>query len=250
MNEELLTVDEVADILRTTPNTIYRWLRAGKLPGVKIGKEWRIRRETLELKLSETNTVIIKDQSLLDNIHPQHDHVMAVTRNTNNLYNLEAEFFKKGLSRGYRLFKGCWWQHPDDVRHELSLRGLPIEELERKNALIIIDLTDKYNRSGNNGPVYAWSEEARKTFELGYKTMWGSGSPHLLSCGQHFPNLVQFESSLDNVIRKLPVVGMCPYIFETIKDDCYGQMIDLMNHHRSVVFYNDGLATYLKNEPA
>lgn len=99
MNEELLTVDEVADILRTTPNTIYRWLRAGKLPGVKIGKEWRIRRETLELRLSETNTVIIKDQGLLDNIHPQHDHVMAVTRNTNNLYNLEAEFLKGVVER-------------------------------------------------------------------------------------------------------------------------------------------------------
>ncbi|MFZ5641847.1 MAG: MEDS domain-containing protein [Bacillota bacterium] len=250
MNEELLTVDEVADILRTTPNTIYRWLRAGKLPGVKIGKEWRIRKETLASKLTETNTAIIKGQGFLDNIDPQHDHVLAVTRNTNNLYNLEAEFFKKGLSRGHRLFKGCWWQHPDDVRQELSIRGLPIEELEAKNSLTIVDLTNQYNQSGKNGPVHTWSEEARKTLELGYKTMWGSGSPHLLSCGGHFPNLIDFEISLDGVLRKLPVVGICPYIFEDITDGCFGQMIDLMNHHRSVIFYNDGLATYLKNEPA
>jgi len=250
MNEELLTVDEVADILRTTPNTIYRWLRARKLPGVKIGKEWRIRKETLELKLSKTNTFNDKDQGFMDNIHPQQDHVMAVTHDIKNLYNLEAEFFKKGLSRGSRLFKACWWQHPDDARKELSLRGLPIEELEKKNSLTIVNLTDKYNRSGNNGPVNAWSDEARKTLELGYKTMWGSGSPHLLSCGRNFQNLIMFESSLDDVIRKLPVVGICPYIFETIKDNCFDQMINLMNHHRSVVFYNDGLATYLKNEPA
>ena len=250
MNEGLLTVDEVADILRTTPNTIYRWLRGGKLPGVKIGKEWRIRKETLELKLIETNAVNINDQGLLDNIHPRHDHVMAVTRNTNNLYNLEAEFFKKGLSKGNRLFKGCWWQNPDDVRQELSLRGLPVEELEGKNSLTIVDLTNQYNRLGKNGPINTWSDEARKTLELGYKTMWGSGSPHLLSCGGHFPNLVEFESSLDDVLRRLPVVGICPYIFEAIKDDCFDKMIDLMNHHRSVIFYNDGLATYLKNEPA
>lgn len=250
MNEELLTVDEVAEILRTTPNTIYRWLRAGKLPGVKIGKEWRIRKETLASKLTETNTAIIKGRGFLDHIDPQHDHVLAVTRNTNNLYNLEAEFFKKGLSKGYRLFKGCWWQHPDDVRQELSLRGLPIDELEGKNSLTIVDLTDQYKHSGKTGPVQSWSEEARKTLELGYTTMWGSGSPHLLSCGGHFPNLIEFESSLDDVLRKLPVVGICPYIFEDITDDCFGQMIDLMNHHRSVIFYSDGSATLLKNEPA
>jgi excisionase family DNA binding protein len=250
MNEKLLTVDEVADILRTTPNTIYRWLRAGKLPGVKLGKEWRIKKETLESKLTESNTIIVKEHGLLDNIDSQHDHVMAVTLNTDNLYNLETDFFKKGVSQGYRLFKGCWWQHPDDVRTELSLRGLPVEDLEGKNSLTIVDLTSQFNRSGKNGPIQSWTDEARKTVELGYKTMWGSGSPHLLSCGGHFPNLVDFESSLDNVLKKLPVVGICPYIFESITDNCFGQLIDLMNHHQSVIFYNDGLATYLKNEPA
>ncbi len=174
---------------------------------------------------------------------------MAVTRDKNNLYNLEAEFFKKGLSKGYRLFKGCWWQHPDDVRQELSLRGLSIDELEENNSLTIVDLTDQYNRSGKTGPIRSWSDEARKTLELGYNTMWGSGSPHLSSCGGHFPSLIEFESSLNDVLRKLPVVGICPYIFETI-DNCFGQMIDLMDHHRSVIFYNDGSATLLKNESA
>lgn len=44
---ELLTVQEVADFLRTTSTTIYRWLKNGKLQGVKIGKEWRISRVAL-----------------------------------------------------------------------------------------------------------------------------------------------------------------------------------------------------------
>ncbi|PKM81224.1 MAG: excisionase [Firmicutes bacterium HGW-Firmicutes-14] len=248
MKERLLTVDEVAEILRTTPNTIYRWLRAGKLPGVKIGKEWRIKKETLAAKLTESNTAIVKSEGFLDSIDRQHDHVLAVTRDTNNLYNLEAEFFKIGLSRGYRLFKGCWWQHPDDVRQELSLRGLPIDKLEEKNSLTIVNLTDEYNRSGNTGPVQSWSDEARKTLEMGYNTMWGSGSPHLLSCGGHFPNLIEFESTLDDVLKKLPVVGLCPYIFEAM-DDCFGEMVDLMNHHRSVIFYNDNSGILLKNNP-
>jgi excisionase family DNA binding protein len=248
MNKELLTVDEVAEILRTTPNTVYRWLRAGKLPGVKLGKEWRIRKETLAAKLTETNLINDKGGGFLDSIDPQHDHVMAVTRNTDNVYDLEADFFKKGLANGHRLFKGCWWQKPDDVRHELAVRGVPVEELETKNSLTVVDLTDRYNRMGKNGPLQAWSKEAGKTLDMGYKTMWGSGSPHLLSCGGHFSNLVEFESTLDDVLRKLPVVGICPYIFETISDDCFGQLIELMNHHRSVIFFNDGSATLLKNE--
>ncbi len=43
MREEVLTVQEVADLLKTTPATIYSWCRAGKLPAFKIGQQWRIR---------------------------------------------------------------------------------------------------------------------------------------------------------------------------------------------------------------
>lgn len=249
MNEELLTVDEVAQILRTTTNTIYRWLRAGKLPGIKLGKEWRIKKEALKLKLNENNQVNQLSRSFLDIINPQHDHVLAITNSKDNLYNLEAEFFKKGLSKGYRLFKGCWWQNPDDVRQELTQRGLPVEDLEAKNSLVIVDLLAQYNRFGKNGPVQIWANEIEKTVGLGYTTMWGSGSPHLLSCGGHFPNLVEFERSLDDVLKKLPVVGICPYIFEDIRSDCFGQLIELMKHHNSVVFYNDESAALLKNYP-
>ncbi len=39
---ELLTVEETAKYLKMSPQVIRRWLREKKLPGVKIGKEWRI----------------------------------------------------------------------------------------------------------------------------------------------------------------------------------------------------------------
>jgi len=35
-------------MLRTTRPTFYRWLRAGKLKGTKIGRQWRFRREDVE----------------------------------------------------------------------------------------------------------------------------------------------------------------------------------------------------------
>ena len=48
MPEEVLTVQEVAAILRTTPATVYAWCRAGKLPAFKIGQQWRIRAKALD----------------------------------------------------------------------------------------------------------------------------------------------------------------------------------------------------------
>jgi len=45
---EILTLEETATYLRLNEQTTYRLLRAGKLPGIKIGHQWRIVREELE----------------------------------------------------------------------------------------------------------------------------------------------------------------------------------------------------------
>ncbi|NPV90507.1 MAG: helix-turn-helix domain-containing protein [Firmicutes bacterium] len=38
----LLTVDQAAEYLQISPWIIRKWLREKKLPGFKIGREWRI----------------------------------------------------------------------------------------------------------------------------------------------------------------------------------------------------------------
>jgi excisionase family DNA binding protein len=40
----LLTTEEVADLLRVHINTVKTMVRAGKLPAVKVGRAWRIKR--------------------------------------------------------------------------------------------------------------------------------------------------------------------------------------------------------------
>ena len=42
-----LTVNEAAEILRIHPKTVQRYLRLGKLPGVKLGKAWRVPKSAL-----------------------------------------------------------------------------------------------------------------------------------------------------------------------------------------------------------
>jgi len=44
---EVLTVAEVADYLRVSRVTAWRWCQAGLIPAFQIGRNWRIRRDDL-----------------------------------------------------------------------------------------------------------------------------------------------------------------------------------------------------------
>jgi excisionase family DNA binding protein len=51
LGNELLTVQEVADYLRVSRATAWRWCQEGIIPAFRIGRTWRIPRdELLELK--------------------------------------------------------------------------------------------------------------------------------------------------------------------------------------------------------
>ncbi len=42
MVENVYTAEEAAAILKSTPQTVRRYLVAGKIKGFKIGRDWRI----------------------------------------------------------------------------------------------------------------------------------------------------------------------------------------------------------------
>ena len=48
----LLTVAEVADVLRVSNMTVYRLIKAGELPALRVGKNYRIRQHDLEAYLA------------------------------------------------------------------------------------------------------------------------------------------------------------------------------------------------------
>jgi excisionase family DNA binding protein len=43
-----LTTDEVLGYLKVNPRTIYRLIRSGELPAIRIGRQWRFRRRDLD----------------------------------------------------------------------------------------------------------------------------------------------------------------------------------------------------------
>ncbi len=42
MGAQLLTLNEAADQLKVSRATLLRWIRSGKITGVKLGRDWRI----------------------------------------------------------------------------------------------------------------------------------------------------------------------------------------------------------------
>ena len=48
MDESFLTTEEVLAYLNTTPRTIYRLIRSGELPAMRVGRQWRFRRADLD----------------------------------------------------------------------------------------------------------------------------------------------------------------------------------------------------------
>jgi len=65
MDTEFLTVEEVAEYLRLPLSTVYKLVQDKRLPGFKVGKHWRFRRETFEqwIKAQEQNTPEKGDES-------------------------------------------------------------------------------------------------------------------------------------------------------------------------------------------
>jgi excisionase family DNA binding protein len=47
-SSRLLTLKEVSRILNINPEVLRRWLRSKKLPGIKVGSDWRVNEKDLE----------------------------------------------------------------------------------------------------------------------------------------------------------------------------------------------------------
>lgn len=44
----LMTMEDLADYLKVTRRTIYEWLKANKIPAVKLVGQWRFQKEKID----------------------------------------------------------------------------------------------------------------------------------------------------------------------------------------------------------
>jgi len=70
MTEKLLTTEQVSQILQVHPLTVLKYIKAGKLQGIKLGRVWRIRETEVEKFLEDRSMVLFtsKDEDSNSNV--------------------------------------------------------------------------------------------------------------------------------------------------------------------------------------
>jgi len=168
--KHLLDVADVAQYLGVQETTVQRWCREGSLPGMKIGKEWRIRREALErfLERSErSETLVGRLRSFLE----VPDNVLVIAQNREMMHRLDAAFFQVGEAQGGRLVKyagGEPWDSLDDVRTDLEPYGLEVGRLEEEG---------RFRFTSEPDPQHGRTEELRRLLSEeadGGRSVWVS----------------------------------------------------------------------------
>jgi len=56
-SESVMTIDELSAYLKIAKSTLYKLAQEGKLPGQKVGRHWRFRKETIDKWLDENREV-------------------------------------------------------------------------------------------------------------------------------------------------------------------------------------------------
>lgn len=51
INEQYYSIEEVSKTLKVAYLTVYRWIQSGKLIAIKAGKQYRIKKEELDIFL-------------------------------------------------------------------------------------------------------------------------------------------------------------------------------------------------------
>ena len=164
---ELLSVEEVAGYLGVGTVTVYRWCREGRLPCLKVGRSWRIRRGALDdfLSRGERPATLVGQ---LRGFLAVPDAVIAVAESTELLHQLDAAFLQVGEARGGLLvkFHGGESIPVSELRAELRRNGLDVERLEEEKRLLFVAEDPAEERTGALGRI---SEEAG-----GGRTIWAT----------------------------------------------------------------------------
>jgi excisionase family DNA binding protein len=167
---ELLGVVDVARLMGVRETTVWRWCREGRLPCLKAGKHWRVRREALEdfLRRSERSTTLVGQLTSFLRVP---DSVLAIAQNIDILHRLDAAFFRVGEARGGLLVKfyGGERHSEDELRARFEENGLEAERLRREGRLLMRPEKDPLGGGREDELSQVLEDEGREG-----RTVWAS----------------------------------------------------------------------------
>jgi excisionase family DNA binding protein len=248
MDDDLLTPEEAARLLRTTRNTIYRWCRDGKLPARKVGGVWRIPGSTLRAAPVPPPVPKYADwPSVLDRLLAQEEgsHWLVVTERPTDVYDVEASFISRGLGTGRRIIKGSWWQPMEVVRSELAKRGIDVAAAERAGALVLLDMEALLRQGGIAGVVSRWRELVDGAATLGYRGVWKIGSP-ALDDRAPFEWVAEVEEAACRFFSGSKAHAVCPIYTAAEHPEWHTRLTRLLGTHGVAVYRSANQSTLLR----
>lgn len=60
MDDDILTIKEVAVYLKLTERTLYRLVQEGQVPGFKVGNSWRFKRADIERWIEDQKESVLE----------------------------------------------------------------------------------------------------------------------------------------------------------------------------------------------
>jgi excisionase family DNA binding protein len=168
--KELLGAEDVAELMGVKETTVWRWCRQGRLPCLKVGKHWRVRRGDLEdfLKRSQ-HQVTLAGQ--LDSFLQVPDSVLAIAQNIDILHRIDAAFFRVGESRGGLLVKFYGGEdNPEEyLLASFEQNGFEASRLKREGRLLMREEEGPLGDRRGDALAQLLEEESEKG-----RTVWAS----------------------------------------------------------------------------
>ena len=200
--KELLAAVDVAELIGVKETTIYRWCKEGKLPCLKVGKHWRVRRGALEdfLRRSERPTTLVGQLSSFLQVP---DNVLAITQNVDLMHRLDVAYFQVGDAHGGMLVKfyGGEDAPADELRAEFEKNGLEVGRLEQEGRFLMRPETDPLGGGRREELAQLLEEEGDKG-----RTVWACFN---------WAMQVDLETALEQQKRLTELVGARHLVVKT-----------------------------------
>ena len=200
-----LTVDEAAERLRVTPQTVYRWCRSGRLAATKIGKAWRIPADQLGRRAQLAGLRSL--DTLLTGLNGQSEHLLVLASDNLALARMEATFFDVAAANGDRLVYGRWNEEAAIVR--LRLRPALSRVGKGEDALHLPDLRSEYEKKGTEGPTRRLLREIERAGADGARCHIYS-SPYAYFA-HNFDRCIEVERGVEQQTRGQAALVLCGY---------------------------------------